>query len=211
MNKLFFSVLFSSTFFLHSQETVTSQLDSITNTFQAEEYLLSLNSKENKFIIFNQEKHKTALAEKLFSRSSGGTFVVENEVEKVHYKIVETSFITHYRVSYIYLDGKKLPESEISALRRSIMSQYKDGVPFDYLAKKYSMDGNANRGGDLGWFAKGEMHPIFEDTIIGTTANVDDTFTVDIEDRQWYYVVLKTFEPKDIKEIKVLKVVEHKS
>jgi hypothetical protein len=109
------------------------------------------------------------------------------------------------------LDGKKLSHSEIDGLRQNIMSQYKDGVPFEYLAKKYSMDGNAKRGGDLGWFSKGKMHPIFEDTIINNSANVNDLYMVNIEDRQWYYVVLKTFEPMNIKEIKVLKVVEHKS
>ena len=141
MNKFLF-LLFLSSSFLYSQESITSQLDSISNTVEAEEFLSGLNSKKNKFIIFNEEKHKTALATKLFSKSSGGKMTIESDSEKVHYKIVQTTLIPHYRVSYIYLDGKKMSQSEINSLRRSIISQHKKGVPFQFLAEKYSMSCN---------------------------------------------------------------------
>ena len=210
MNKILF-LLFLSSSILYSQESITNQLDSISNTVEAEEFLSGLNSKKNKFITFNEEKHKTALATKLFSKSSGGKMTIESDSEKVHYKIVQTTLIPHYRVSYIYLDGKKMSQSEINSLRRSIISQHKKGVPFQFLAEKYSMDTNAKRGGDLGWFTTGELHPVFEDKIVNGSYNINDTFILDIEDKDWHYVVLKTFEPRNIKEIKVLKIVEQKS
>jgi parvulin-like peptidyl-prolyl isomerase len=70
------------------------------------------------------------------------------------------------------------------------------------------MDGNANRGGDSGWFTKGEMHPDFENEIINNNYSLNAIFTIDVPSKNWYYVVLKTHEPKEISEIKVLKIVE---
>lgn len=206
MHKLllpFFLISFTVT----SQESISRELDSILNIDQAERYLANNPSKGSKLISFNEEKHKTKLAKELFER---GRSTVESDFKITHYKVVESTEIPHYRVSYIYLDGKKLSAAEIRTLRSQIMTKYGKGVPFDKLAKAYSMDGNANRGGDLGWFTKGEMHPEFENAIVKGAYNVGDVFTVDINEKQWYYVVLKTFEPKNIKEVKALKIVEYK-
>jgi len=43
-----------------------------------------------------------------------------------------------------------------------VMAKIKAGGNFDELAKKYSVDSSASRGGDLGWFGKGSMVPAFE-------------------------------------------------
>ena len=112
----------------------------------------------------------------------------------------------HYRVSYIYLDGSKMSNDEINKLRSKIISQYKSGYRFSDLAKHYSMDGNANREGDLGWFTKGQMHPVFESEVMNNKHRLNDIFTVDIPENNWYYVVLKTHDRMDIEEIQVLKV-----
>jgi peptidyl-prolyl cis-trans isomerase C len=45
---------------------------------------------------------------------------------------------------------------------REILLQLKTGGNFEELAKKYSSDGAAAKGGDLGWFSKGSMIPEFE-------------------------------------------------
>jgi len=45
-----------------------------------------------------------------------------------------------------------------------ILKQLKNGADFAELAKKYSNDpGSASKGGDLGWFARGQMVKAFED------------------------------------------------
>jgi peptidyl-prolyl cis-trans isomerase C len=43
-----------------------------------------------------------------------------------------------------------------------ILAKLKTGGNFEELAKKYSSDGAATKGGDLGWFSKGSMIPEFE-------------------------------------------------
>lgn len=53
-----------------------------------------------------------------------------------------------------------LVKDEITA--NSIMSELKDGAKFDVLAKKYSSCPSKKKGGDLGWFGKGDMVKPFE-------------------------------------------------
>jgi len=190
---------------LSAQDTVTKDFDSIINMEDADNYLKANDSKLNKIILFNEEKHKTALAMDLFN--SGSTTVI-SDTEKVKYKVIEKSTVTNHRVSYIFFDGLRMPISEINTLRQEILTKYKEGTPFSQLASRYSMDGNANRGGDLGWFEVDLTHPAFESEITSSLYSVGDVFTIDIVQNQWYYVVLKTHEPKEINEIKVLKIVE---
>ncbi|MFD2823696.1 peptidylprolyl isomerase [Lacinutrix iliipiscaria] len=204
MNKLLlFTFLFSIS--ISAQDTVTKDFDSIINMEDAEDYLKVHKSKYNKIIVFNEEKHQTALAIDLFN---GGTTTVESETERVKYKVIEKSTVTNHRVSYIFFDGLKMTVSEINALRDKILVKYKEGTPFSMLASQYSMDNNASRGGDLGWFEAGLTHPTFESEITNPQYSVGDVFTIDIVQKQWYYIVLKTHEPKEIREIKVLKIVD---
>jgi peptidyl-prolyl cis-trans isomerase C len=45
---------------------------------------------------------------------------------------------------------------------QDVLAQLKGGAKFEDLAKKYSTDPAAAKGGDLGWFGKGNMIPEFE-------------------------------------------------
>jgi peptidyl-prolyl cis-trans isomerase C len=45
---------------------------------------------------------------------------------------------------------------------QDVQAQLKKGASFEDLAKKYSTDSAAAKGGDLGWFGKGAMLPEFE-------------------------------------------------
>jgi peptidyl-prolyl cis-trans isomerase C len=45
---------------------------------------------------------------------------------------------------------------------KDILAQIKAGGNFEELAKKYSVDSSSAKGGDLGWFGKGQMVPVFE-------------------------------------------------
>lgn len=53
-----------------------------------------------------------------------------------------------------------LVKSEKEAL--DVQAQLKGGASFEELAKKYSADSSSAKGGDLGWFGKGAMVPVFE-------------------------------------------------
>jgi peptidyl-prolyl cis-trans isomerase C len=45
---------------------------------------------------------------------------------------------------------------------QDVLAQLKKGASFEELAKKYSTDSTASKGGDLGWFPKGAMVPEFD-------------------------------------------------
>ncbi len=58
------------------------------------------------------------------------------------------------RASHILVKDEKTAQD--------VLAQLKKGASFEDLAKKYSTDASAAKGGDLGWFAKGSMVPDFE-------------------------------------------------
>lgn len=190
-----------------AQDAIEQELDSVLNLNQAERFLKTHPHKGNEIIIFNEENHQTNMVRDLFSR---GRVTVESERYNTHYKVVERNAIPHYRASYVYLDGSKMNDSEINSTRNSIIKKYNEGVPFSQLANQYSMDENANRGGDLGWFTKGTYYPDFEYAITSGSHQLNEIFILDVDEKNWHYVILMTFDVKEIREVKALKIVTPK-
>lgn len=190
-----------------SQKSLEQELDSVSTAEEAKTFAKAhKKANKSKVFTFNKEKHKTRLADDLFKLSKGGKQVVKTDYKKTYYKIIDKNKVTHYRVSYIYFDGSKMTLEEINNKRAKIISQYEQGYKFEALAKLHSMDLNAKRGGDLGWFPEGQMHPEFEDAVKNHDTN--DLFTLDIAEKNWHYIVLKTHDAKPIEEITVLKYTE---
>ena len=190
-----------------AQRALKKELDTITTVAQAEKFLETKKSKKAKILIFNEEKHKTKLATKLLSTSVGSTEVVKTEFNVTHYKVVDRTDDRHYRLSYIYFDGNKIEASKIVEYKNNILKSYEDGVRFDDLAKRYSMDRNAKRGGDSGWLKEGSMPIEVENEAFNLEHKLGEIYTVRIPEPNGFYVILKTERIKKIKEIKVLKVI----
>jgi len=190
------------------QNDFESELDSIQTLDEAKIYVQKHKSVKGKVITFNKEKHHTKIANELFRLSKGSKKVYKTDMEKTYYKVIDKNEIPYQKLSYIFLDGTKKTIEEINVLRQNIVAKYKNGFRFEDLAKHYSMDTNAKRGGDLGWVTQGDLHPDFEAKVLNDSHDVNDIFTIDIPEQQWYYVILKTEDTKYIEEIKVLKVIE---
>ncbi|EGV44782.1 hypothetical protein BZARG_53 [Bizionia argentinensis JUB59] len=206
MHKLLF-VLFFVTSALNAQESVIPDFETITNLEEAEIYLTANPKKGNTFITFNEDNHKSGLARDLFSN---GYATVDGQFEKTRYKVVDRFKTMHYRASYIFIDGNKIEAKAAEELIKVITKKYKNGIPFSKLAKEYSMDNNASRNGDTGWFSQGSIHPDLEKVIINVPTSQRDLFAFELKEKSWYYLVLNSHEPKEIKEIKVIKIVEKK-
>ena len=117
------------------------------------------------------------------------------------YKVLADTTAYFSRASYIYLDGAKLSTIQIDSLRKVILQQYGEGVPFSQLAALYTMDDNPN-GGDTGWFTDGTMVEAFERALKKHKA--PEVFTVDVPRNKWYYVVKKTHNSGVSKRLTVL-------
>lgn len=192
--------------FLFAQQSVETQLDSLTSEETAVTYIKENSHLKGKILTFNEAKHKSSLARELLEKGVGGKLTTGNDYEKVYYKVMEVYHQTHYRASIIYFDTQKMQPAEVKALQNKIVTKYQEGKPFSFLAKQYSMHHTAKQGGDLGWFTEGTYDPFLENEILVHASQTDALFTA--QNGNSYYIILITHSPLEIKELKVLKIVE---
>lgn len=205
---LLFCIISSLSLSLWAQSEIETDLANIETTEQANDYIRTKPQSTQKIVVFNEEKHKTVLAKELFKMNKGGVKIAHNDYEKTYYKVIDNYKIPYYRVRYIYLNGNEMTTEAIETTKEQIVIKHKQGVPFSFLAKQYSMDISAKRGGDTGWFKSGTNRFEFENDVTSNTDDMNSIFTVEYPENQSYYVILKCFEPKTISEIKVLKIIE---
>ena len=141
----------------------------------------------------------------LISLQKGQATIIRSGEATFHYKLLESSQGKEFRVGYIYLNGKELQKPQIDMFRSLIMERYEKGTSFKDLADTYNMDQNS-KSEDLGWFKAGMMVPQFESAI--RAHQKGDIFTVDVDDRKWYYVVLKTYEDRVVDYLTFVKIKE---
>jgi hypothetical protein len=196
--RLFILCIFFFQSFVLVSQTSAEKLKSIFTIHDAEQYVSS--HPEDNVLIFTMspEIEGPDVVKEFSSRKVGDIFTQDENT----FKIIDEADIQASRVSYVYLDGNKLSFPEINKLREQIVREYKQGKPFAELANKYTMDTNKN--GDLGWFTEGTMVPIFGSSI--QKHKLNDIFIVDIPENKWYYVVLKTFDSKKVKNLTVIRV-----
>jgi peptidyl-prolyl cis-trans isomerase C len=105
--------------------------------------------------LLNEAKKKIVIAKFIKSEVEDKLAVSENE-ERLFYEEHKNEFKTPelWRASHILVD------SEQEA--KDIAAQLAQGASFDELAKTKSIDATANRGGDIGYFRKGQLIPEFE-------------------------------------------------
>lgn len=79
----------------------------------------------------------------------------------VYEQKVMRPFILQTKLAKKLKDDAKMKE-ELKAKAEQVLQEVKNGGDFAALAKQYNEDSTGERGGDLGWFGKGEMVPEFE-------------------------------------------------
>lgn len=179
-------------------QAIKEQLEQVKSIADAEKLAVNNPNLETEIFNIHPEIDSDSLATKLSSAKRSEIFSDLN----CTYKILSETDIAAFRVSYIFLDATKISLAEIEKLRTEIVKEYKNGISFSNLANKYTMD--SSKDGDLGWFAEGMMVPDFEKAVKDHKQN--DIFKVNIPDKKWYYIVLKTFEDKKVRRLTVLKI-----
>lgn len=171
--------------------------------------LEQVNKLKEKYPDWKISIDKTMLSDSLkfphITRSDVGDIVLKQYHEnapKYIMKILKVEDEELCKVKYIYINGNSYSKSAIDSLRTLIIDRYRKREDFEHLVKEYTMDKNST--GDLDWFYKGMMVDEFDNAVRNRTKG--EIFTVDVADKKWYYVVLKTHDNRKEKAIKSVKI-----
>lgn len=142
-----------------------------------------MESEEYKTMI---EKMKVELASHMAATSTVEHVIVTEEEEKQFYEAHKSQFVQGPQVSakHILVDSKEL------ALK--VVEEISAGKSFGDAAKEYSTCPSGERGGDLGFFSRGQMVPEFEKaafqgelhTLIGPVETQFGHHLIWVEDRK---------------------------
>ncbi|MGB3077974.1 MAG: peptidylprolyl isomerase [Saprospiraceae bacterium] len=107
------------------------------------------------------------LADKMRAEIMNKVGVTPSEVVDFYHRIPADSlpyFNAEVELAEIVIKPTVNPEERAKALQKinSIKDQIKAGADFEELARKYSDDGSAKDGGNLGWTTRGNFVPEFE-------------------------------------------------
>jgi parvulin-like peptidyl-prolyl isomerase len=191
--------MFFSANAVFAQATVTEQFQKITTMEQAQKFIDA--NAPLKPVIFNvvAGKDTTMIAKRLLRQTKGNVF----NVGYTTYKVLESNESVKYRASYIFLDGGSLTPAEVDSMKKIITKKIDAGQSFDALSDQYTMDGNTTHG-DTGWFFGEEMMPKeFQDAV--SKHKLGEVFYVDVPDKQWHYIVKKTYDDDLKKEMTILR------
>lgn len=190
-------MLFSITTF--AQQTLTEKFQKIGTVQEAQQFIDANAALKPALLKLSYDHDSTAFDKRLLRQNKGDVF----SVGYVTYKVLESNETLAYRASYIYLDGSSLSQTQIDSLRNLIVRKASEGIPFEKLSDQYTMDGNTTHG-DTGWFFGELMMPKeFQDAV--KSHKTGDIFFVDVSDKNWHYIVKKTYDDSDKKNVTVLR------
>jgi parvulin-like peptidyl-prolyl isomerase len=182
-----------------AQLTVTEQFQKITTLQQAQQFIDANAALKPVLLHLSYGKDTTLIAKRLLRQNKGDIF----SVGYVTYKVLEATETVNYRASYVFLDGSTLSVPEIDSLKKLIVQKLAASAPIDKLSDQYTMDGNTTHG-DTGWFFGIEMMPKeFQEAV--SKHKMGEVFFVDVTDKQWHYIVKKTYDDDLKKDITVLR------
>lgn len=182
-----------------AQPTVNEQFQKIQTVEQAQQYIDGNPQLKPVLLRLSADKDSTLIDKRLLKQQQGDIFSVGN----VTYKVVQSRDTMNFRASYIFLDGATHSRPEIDSLKNLIVQKANSGAAFETLSDQYTMDGNTTHG-DTGWFFGEYMMPKeFQDAV--QQHRTGDIFFLDVPEKQWHYIIKKTYDDQVEKDIVVLR------
>jgi len=182
-----------------AQQAVREQFDKITTLQQAQAWVTAHPELKPEILSLSNGKDTALIDKRLLRQKKGDVFAVGYTI----YKVIEMKDTVDYRASYIFLDGGSLSNSEIDSLKKIIVAKLNGGSSIEQLSDQYTMDGNKTKG-DTGWFYGEYAFPKeFQDAV--EAHKLGEIFFVDVSEKQWHYIVKKTYDDRRKKDIVVLK------
>lgn len=107
-----------------------------------------------------QDLKKRLIVESFLKKKVEAEAKVSDEDLKKFYEQNKDKFKTGEQIKASHILVKTEEEA------KGILAKLKSGGNFEELARKNSADSSAAKGGDLGWFGKGSMVPVFENAAL---------------------------------------------
>ena len=182
-----------------AQPTLVEKFQKIGTTQQAQQFVDANPDIKPALLRLTYGKDTSLIDKRLLRQKQGDIF----SVGYVTYKVVESKESIAYRASYIFLDGSSLSPSQIDSMKKLIVAKANAGTPWEQLSDQYTMDGNTTKG-DTDWFFGELMFPKeVQDAVAAHQKG--EIFFVDVAERNWHYIIKKTYDHKVQKDVVVLK------
>ena len=145
--------------------------------------------------VIEKELEKEQIAVKYIGQAAN----VTDEEAKQYYDKNKSEYFqvraSHVLIKNIDDEGNAVSDEQKKKNKEQaeeILKQAKQGVDFAQLAKKYSQDTNAENGGDLDFFGKGQMVEPFEKAVY--SIKVGEIYPEVVESDYGYHIIKKTGE-----------------
>ncbi|MGB6376483.1 MAG: peptidylprolyl isomerase [Syntrophobacteria bacterium] len=138
------------------------------NNLTQETLEAELRTQEQTITDLRQQIKQGLEQRKLVSREVQNKTVITDEMVEAYYQDHLHEFEKHerWRIQDIYLpyypDDTPEERARLRDLAQQILERVRAGVDFGSLAKNYSQGPGAEAGGDMGYFARGELEPVLE-------------------------------------------------
>jgi len=142
-----------------------------------------------------EEAKRKILVAKLLENEGRKTAVSEEKI-KEFYEAHKGEFVTplKMRASHIMTDTE--------AEAKEVQQKLNDGADFAQLAREYSKDPSKDRGGDIGYFVKGQLMPQIEEVALG----LDVGQTSDIIRTKFGYHIIRMTEKVEPRTVELSEV-----
>jgi peptidyl-prolyl cis-trans isomerase C len=151
---------------------------------------------------------ETRINKMMEAEAAGVTPVTDAEIreffEKNPDKFKEPEAVRASHILIRVQPGDEAAQKKALAAIQSVHKQAKAGKDFSDLARKYSADGSAERGGDLGFFTKDKMVPEFANAAFA----LEPGQISDIVQTSFGYHVIKVIERRPARSIPLEQVTE---
>ncbi len=182
--------------------TIAAMLSSQPQPFSLEDYKKKLAEYGRNFEEERERMREQLAYQKILkAQLEGKVSVTDEEAQKYYdenmkqFETAEKIRTSHILIKPAYVKGGDMNEPEAQALKKAedLLQKIKNGADFAVLAKASSACPSAPKGGDLGFFSKGEMTPEFEEAAF----KLEVGQISDIVKTDYGYHIIKVTDHKD--------------
>ncbi len=181
------------------EKAITDQLQKIKQRFPSETEFENTIKNFNLTLedIKSQIGRKLAIGE-FIDKKVGQNIVVSDDESKTYYDTHPDSFKKPEQLKASHILIKVVPQADESQKKKAreqiqaIQEKIKNGGDFAALAKEFSQGPSSAKGGDLGYFGRGQMVKPFEDAAF----SLEPPAVSDIIETQFGYHLIKVFDKK---------------